>query len=84
MLTDVIKKELKESPNDFFELKEVKKHNRRLTPQRLLRWINRGLKASRSPRAKPVHLEAVKEGGRWLTSLPAIQRFQDKTIGGLA
>jgi hypothetical protein len=38
----------------------------------LLRWILRGAK---SPTGEIVHLEALRLGGRWVTSREAIQRF---------
>lgn len=37
------------------------------------RWIQKGLKG--------VQLEAVKAGGRWLTSYEALQRFTDNLAG---
>ncbi len=36
----------------------------------LMRWIQKGVKG--------VRLEATKPGGRWLTSVEALQRFSDK------
>jgi Protein of unknown function (DUF1580) len=41
----------------------------------LLRWIMRGSKA---PDGAIVRLEAIRLGGRWLTSREAIQRFAEK------
>jgi hypothetical protein len=40
----------------------------------LLRWILQGAKA---PDGKTVRLEAVRLGGRWLTSAEALQRFAE-------
>lgn len=41
----------------------------------LLRWILNGAKA---PSGETVKLEAVRLGGRWITSREAIQRFADR------
>jgi hypothetical protein len=41
----------------------------------LLRWILTGCKA---PSGEVVRLEAVRLGGRWMTSREAIQRFAEK------
>jgi hypothetical protein len=41
----------------------------------LLRWIQRGAK---SPCGQTVHLEAVRLGGRWITSREALSRFTDR------
>jgi hypothetical protein len=41
----------------------------------LLRWIVRGAKA---PDGSPVRLEAIRLGGRWLTSREALQRFVER------
>jgi hypothetical protein len=41
----------------------------------LLRWITRGAK---SPDGAVVRLEALRLGGRWLTSEEALQRFSQK------
>jgi hypothetical protein len=38
----------------------------------LIRWITAG---SRAPSGERVRLEAVRVGGRWLTSASALQRF---------
>jgi hypothetical protein len=40
----------------------------------LVRWISRGVL---SPNGSRVRLEAIRLGGRWLTSRAAIQRFCD-------
>jgi hypothetical protein len=40
----------------------------------LLRWILKGAKA---PNGQLVRLEAVRLGGRWMTSAPALQRFAE-------
>jgi hypothetical protein len=48
----------------------------------VLRWILRGAKA---PDGHRVHLEAVRLGGRWLTSKEGLQRFAEAltpTLGG--
>jgi hypothetical protein len=41
----------------------------------LLRWITRGAK---SPSGERVRLEAVRLGGRWMTSKEALQRFAER------
>jgi hypothetical protein len=41
----------------------------------ILRWCLRG---ARSPAGSRVRLEAVRLGGRWVTSKQAIQRFADR------
>lgn len=41
----------------------------------LLRWINRG---ARGPGGTAIRLEAIRLGGRWLTSRAALQRFADR------
>jgi Protein of unknown function (DUF1580) len=41
----------------------------------LLRWISEG---SRGPGGELVKLEAVRLGGRWLTSREALQRFVER------
>jgi Protein of unknown function (DUF1580) len=41
----------------------------------LLRWIQTGAKAADGSR---VRLEAIRLGGRWLTSREALQRFADR------
>jgi hypothetical protein len=41
----------------------------------LLRWITRGAKA---PSGQRVLLEAVRLGGRWMTSREALQRFAER------
>ena len=40
----------------------------------ILRWIVQGAK---NPAGKRVHLEAVRLGGRWITSKQALQRFAE-------
>jgi hypothetical protein len=45
----------------------------------LLRWITSGAKA---PDGSPVKLEAVRLGGRWMTSREALQRFAEKLTPG--
>ena len=40
----------------------------------ILRWI---LKGARSPSGELVHLEALRIGGRWVTSREALQRFAE-------
>jgi hypothetical protein len=47
----------------------------------LLRWILRG---ARSPSGERVRLEAVRLGGRWLTSREALQRFAEALTPRLA
>jgi hypothetical protein len=41
----------------------------------LMRWIRTGAK---SPTGEVVCLEAIRLGGRWMTSRAAIQRFADR------
>jgi hypothetical protein len=41
----------------------------------LVRWITRGV---RSPSGEVVRLEAARLGGRWVSSLEALQRFTDR------
>jgi hypothetical protein len=41
----------------------------------ILRWITRGAKA---PSGERVRLEAVRIGGRWMTSRQALQRFAER------
>jgi hypothetical protein len=41
----------------------------------VLRWILRG---ARNPSGERVRLEAVRLGGKWVTSLEALQRFTDR------
>jgi hypothetical protein len=41
----------------------------------LLRWITAG---ARSPSGERVRLEAVRLGGRWMTSREALQRFAER------
>jgi hypothetical protein len=41
----------------------------------LLRWISRG---ARSPSGECIRLEALRIGGRWMTSREALQRFAER------
>ncbi len=41
----------------------------------ILRWI---LDGSRAPDGSRVRLEAVRLGGKWVTSAPALQRFAER------
>jgi hypothetical protein len=41
-------------------------------PSTVFRWVTKGL---RTPAGRVVKLDAVRVGGRWLTSNPAIARF---------
>jgi hypothetical protein len=43
-----------------------------IAPSTIFRWIAEGV---RLPNGSRVRLEAVRLGGRWLTSVPAIERF---------
>jgi len=63
------------------ELLSLPETARRLPPGRsgktvhlstIMRWILRGV---RGLGGKPVRLEAIRLGGRWLTSVEALQRF---------
>jgi hypothetical protein len=47
----------------------------------ILRWILRGTKA---PDGTVVRLEAVRLGGRWMTSREALQRFAERLTPRLA
>ena len=47
---------------------------RPMTLSGILRWI---LKGARSPGGQVVRLDAVRLGGRWVTSKQAIQRFAE-------
>ena len=40
----------------------------------VLRWVVRGV---RGPNGDTIRLEAIKLSGRWVTSLPAFQRFME-------
>ena len=40
----------------------------------LLRWILRG---ARNPAGEKIHLQAVRIGGRWMTSKESLQRFAE-------
>jgi hypothetical protein len=46
----------------------------------VLRWI---LKGAKSPSGEPVRLEAIRLGGRWLTSREALQRFAERLTPSL-
>jgi hypothetical protein len=48
--------------------------DRPVTLSCLLRWILRG---ARAPSGQLVRLEAVRVGGRWITSKEALQRFAE-------
>ena len=48
--------------------------DRPVTLSCVLRWVLRG---ARSPSGELVRLEAVRLGGRWLTSREALQRFSE-------
>src|SRR5262245_33811722 len=48
--------------------------NRPVNPRTLFRWISTGVKL---PSGQVLRLEAVRLGGRWLTSAEALQRFAD-------
>jgi hypothetical protein len=48
---------------------------RRTHTSTLVRWITRG---ARSPDGAVVRLEAIRLGGRWLTSEEALERFTQK------
>src|ERR1700719_63908 len=44
----------------------------RISPVTIWRWVSQGV---RTPDGRHVHLEAVRLGGRWLTSEEALIRF---------
>jgi hypothetical protein len=44
----------------------------------LLRWITAG---ARGPGGRRIRLEAIRMGGRWLTSREALQRFGERLTG---
>jgi len=46
----------------------------------LVRWIQRG---ARGPAGDRIRLEAVRLGGRWLTSQEALQRFMERLTPAL-
>jgi hypothetical protein len=46
----------------------------------ILRWV---LKGARSPAGDIVRLEAIRLGGRWVTSREAIQRFAERLTPNL-
>src|SRR5262245_56351012 len=48
------------------------RENKPVAPSTVFRWIASGV---RLPDGSRVRLEAVRLGGRWLTSSPAIERF---------
>jgi hypothetical protein len=48
------------------------RENKPVNPSTVFRWIKDGV---RLPGGSRVRLEAVRLGGRWLTSGPAIERF---------
>jgi hypothetical protein len=41
----------------------------------IVRWITRGV---RSPAGELIRLEALRCGGRWISSLEALQRFSER------
>jgi hypothetical protein len=45
-----------------------------MTLSGVLRWV---LKGARSPSGQQIRLEAIRLGGRWVTSRQAIQRFAE-------
>jgi hypothetical protein len=47
----------------------------------VLRWVLRG---ARGPDGTRIRLEAVRLGGRWVTSIEAIQRFADALTPNLS
>jgi hypothetical protein len=55
--------------------------SRPVTLSCLLRWVLRG---ARAPSGELVRLEAVRLGGRWLTSHEALQRFAEALTPDLA
>jgi hypothetical protein len=50
------------------------RRGRKTHPSTLWRWVNQG---ARSPSGERIFLEAVRLGGRWLTSVAALQRFAE-------
>jgi hypothetical protein len=50
------------------------RRDRPVNPSTLFRWVHDGVKL---PTGSVVRLEAVRMGGRWLTSLEALQRFAE-------
>jgi hypothetical protein len=46
--------------------------NGTVDPSTVFRWVTKGARAADG---RPVKLEAVRVGGRWLTSRPAVARF---------
>jgi hypothetical protein len=51
------------------------RNGRRTHLSTLLRWVLRGAKG---PDGAPVRLEAVRIGGRWMTTRAALQRFTER------
>jgi hypothetical protein len=47
----------------------------------VVRWI---LKGAKGPDGRPVRLEALRIGGRWMTSREALQRFAEALTPALA
>jgi hypothetical protein len=47
----------------------------------ILRWVLRG---ARSPSGELIRLEAIRVGGRWVTSREALQRFSERLTPDLA
>ena len=47
----------------------------------VLRWVLKGVK---SPSGELVRLEAIRLGGRWLTSREAVQRFAERLTPNLS
>lgn len=50
------------------------RRNERISVSTIWRWITTGVPA---PGGGRVHLESARLGGRWLTSLEALQRFSE-------
>jgi len=48
------------------------RQGKRLHPSTVLRWVLHGV---RTPTGQRVRLEAVRLGGRWVTSVSALERF---------
>ena len=70
------------SQEQFYSLNQILKmgiipagrSGRRAHFSTLLRWIKNGLK---DPQGRRIRLEAVRVGGKWATSLEALERFFD-------
>jgi hypothetical protein len=45
----------------------------------ILRWISRGIRLASG---EIVRLEGARRGGRWITSVEALQRFTEKLTAG--